>query len=152
MALIKRLGLSGAVFLILFIASVVVFFNSSLRQIGRDFFAPPERVILSVAYGRAVPDKDVRVAKIQGRDGLYIEVYGPVENGLEPLLDRFKLPDKRDGYFQFKGRATNLALQDLDGDHTYEIIAPTYDDSLVPHLNMYKYNSALGHFEPFEKE
>lgn len=152
MALIKRLGWSGALLFLIFVGSVFLFFNSHLRQVGRQLFAPPQREILSVAYGRAVPDKDVRVVKIQTPEGLFIEVYGAAENGFEPLIDRLKLPDRRDAYFQFKGRASNLALQDQDGDHVYEIIAPTYDESLVPHVNMYKYNANSGHFEVYERE
>jgi hypothetical protein len=151
MSLLRRFGLTGLLLTIFFITSVFIFFNASIQKPWREQFLPPERKILSVAFGRALPGHDVRVAKVQAREGLFIEVYGPVENGLEPLIDRIKLPDRRDGQFQFQGRATNLALQDLNGDQVFEIIAPTYDDSLVPHLNIYYYNKATGHFEVFER-
>ena len=39
-----------------------------------------------------------------------------------------------------KGQATNLALKDIDGDNSMEIIVPTYDSNLVAHLNVYKYD------------
>lgn len=151
MSRLRRFGLTGLFFLALFTFSVVVFFYSPLRQSWRIFFGGPEREILSVAVGHAIPDGDVRVVKVATHEGLFLEIYGMPKDGLEPLIDRVKLPDKRDAFFQFKGRATNLALQDMDGDQVYEIIAPTYDDALVPHINIYRYNSANAHFEVFEK-
>ncbi len=151
MALLRRFGISGFIFLAIFIFSLVVFFYSPLRKSWRKSFAGPDREILSVALGRATPDYDVRVAKVLTHEGIFLEIFGPLENGIEPLVDRIRLPDRRDAFFQFQGRATNLALQDLDGDHIFEIIAPTYDDSLVPHLNIYHYNRASGHFEAYEK-
>jgi hypothetical protein len=147
----KSFGISGIALLAIFIASVSLFFYAPLRNSVRDIFALPERKILSVATGYVIPDTNVRVAKVLTRDGLYLEIYGPAENGFEPLIDRIKLPDRRDAFMQFQGRATNLAIQDMNGDRHFEIIAPSYDESFVPHLNIYHYNPAIGRFEPYEK-
>jgi len=152
MLFIRKFGITGLLFCALFALSLVIFFDAPLRDVLREIFALPDRKILSVAIGRAMPDSpNVRVAKVLTREGLFLEIYGAADHGFEPLIDRIKLPDRRDAYIQFQGRATNLAIQDINGDRNYQIIAPSYDDSLVPHLNIYHYNPAIGHFEPSEK-
>lgn len=136
--------------LVFFAFSAAVFWYSPLRNSLRKHFDLPERRILSVASGEIFPDgKTGRVLKLLTKEGIVLEVYGTTENNVSPLLDTIRLEDKRDAQFQFRGRATNLALKDMDGDHVFEIIAPSYDDSLVPHLNIFRYNSSTGHFERF---
>jgi len=63
------------------------------------------------------------------------------------LLAKITLPEKRDGYFQLKGNATNLGLVDVDGDSILEIIAPTFDDQMVARLNIYKFNADTKGFD-----
>ena len=50
------------------------------------------------------------------------------------------LPDHKDGFFLYQGEATNLALEDVDGDQQLDIIAPSYDNNLVARLNVYSYD------------
>lgn len=149
MKFIKTWGLTGAFVGAFFLLSIIFFFSPSVRAPLRGYFAPPERRILSVATGQAVPLKDVRVVKLATPTGIILEIYGPLENNLEPLIDSIRLPDARDGHFQFRGRASNLALKDMDGDGIFEIIAPTFDNSLIPHLNIYRFNNETARFEAY---
>jgi hypothetical protein len=150
MSRIRKFGFLGALIVFLFIGSVFLFFNASLRAPLRDYFAPAERTLLSVANGRVFEEKaSARVVKVSTPSGIVIEVYGPAVNNTQPLVDKIQLKDRRDAYIQFQGRATNLALKDMDGDSVFEIIAPTYDSSLVPRLNIFRYNKDSRRFETF---
>ena len=42
--------------------------------------------------------------------------------------------------FDLKGNTTNLAIMDVDHDGVLELLAPAYDDNLIPRLNIYKYS------------
>ena len=81
--------------------------------------------------------------------GIVVEVYGPLENGIQPLIDSILIPDRRDAYFDLQGRATNLALKDMNADGKPEIIAPSYDDEGVAHLNVYSYSEDAKKFIPY---
>lgn len=146
----KDFGISGIVLSILFVISWVVFLTPSVHKPLREWFAPPERKILSVAIGRVIPEKSpVRVVKLSTREGLFVEVYGDLEGEHQPLIDRIALPDRKDAFIQFMGRASNLALKDMDGDNVFEIIAPTYTASLAPRINIFRYNKDSNSFEAY---
>lgn len=88
------------------------------------------------------------VLKIMDGDGFWLEVYtSEKEDTPVTLISRIALTEKKDAYFQFQGNATNLVLTDVDQDGKMEIIAPTYDDQMVPRLNVYKYNANINGFE-----
>jgi hypothetical protein len=86
-------------------------------------------------------------AKIKSHKGLFIEIYEKVSDGTVTHLDKIQLPDEQDGFFHYRGQATNLALEDLDGDGIPEVLAPTFDENHVAHLNVYTYNSGTKKFE-----
>ena len=71
-----------------------------------------------------------------------MEVYGRQKLNklaIPTLIASTKLPDKKDGYFTFNGDVTNLAVDDIDNDKKSEILATTFDNDLVAHLNVYRY-------------
>jgi hypothetical protein len=148
---IKHWGFSGLLILVFFLFSVLVFFNSDYQKSLRELFAPPERKILSVATGRIFPDRGMgKVLKIMTADeGMILEIYAEPVSGAPPLVDRITIGKHRDAFFQFQARATNLALKDMDGDNVFEIIAPSFDSSLVSRLNIFRFNSDSKHFEPY---
>ncbi len=63
------------------------------------------------------------------------------------LLDTINLEQERDGYFTFNGQLVSLAIDDIDGDHQVEILAPAFDSQLTAHLNVYKYNAGSKTFQ-----
>ena len=87
-------------------------------------------------------------AKVKTTKGLFIEIYEKVSEGFPNTLGNIRLPDNIDGFFHYRGQATNLALEDIDGDGRAEILAPTFDANQVADLNVYTYNSATEQFEP----
>jgi hypothetical protein len=87
----------------------------------------------------------VKVIKYQGPETVFLEIVDP--NKTESLIARIVLPDKHDGLFNLHGRITRLANVDVDGDGQNELLAPTFDDQLVPHLNIYRYDPATTRFE-----
>lgn len=120
----------------------------SLRTQVKDFFIGEERTILAKVGGNIGPQgPKVTALKIRSKEGLSLEVYSnTAEEGLV-LIAKINLYEKRDGYFSLKGNATNLALVDVDKDGLMELVAPTYDDQMIPRLNVFKYNDQSKHFD-----
>ena len=118
--------------------------RSSLRSsVIKDF-----RMVVSTAHGDLLGNgHELTVAKVRTRDAMYIEVYEPRADGGQRLVERIELPDKKDGYFNFNGQATNLAIDDIDGDGRPEILVPSFDQNLVGHLNIYRYNQGSSTFQ-----
>ena len=52
-------------------------------------------------------------------------------------------------FFDHRGQAVQLAVVDLDGDGTMELISPTFDDTLMAGLNPYHYSAEEEAFVPF---
>ena len=148
----RNANITTASLLLLFLCSSILYFSPGIRRPLRRIFALPARKILSVAVGPIMPGINAKVLKVKTPDGLFLEIYGPVKNGVAPLIQKIKLPDNQDALFQFQGRATDLALEDLNNDGIFDIIAPTYDSSLMPHLNIYQYNKNAKTFAPYEKQ
>lgn len=106
------------------------------------------RSVLSTAQGRLLGDASVfTVAKIKTREALYLEIYETLSEGQSKFVEKIELTDARDGYFDFNGRATNLAIADLDGDGRPEILAPSFDDDLIGRLNVFKYDPTSRGFQ-----
>lgn len=119
------------------------------RQNVRDLLLPEQRQILAKISGDLTGQGlHVTILKIQTREHIVLEVYN-VENpeADASLMTRLVLPEKRDGYFELKGNATNLGLVDVNGNGTLEIVAPTFDEQMVARLNIYEFNTDTRSFE-----
>ncbi len=120
----------------------------NLRTSVKDFFSPESRVVIAKVSGALTPEgPTVTVLKIQSKNFLELEVYNMDAKDGMTLMAKIPLAETRDGYFSLKGNSTNLALTDFDGDGSQEIVAPTFDDQMVPRLNIFKYNSATHGFD-----
>jgi len=109
------------------------FIQSVIISNSRDILAKAEADLTG---------KGMRVAiiKVQTSDTLALEVFeNDGDSGKLKFVKRIVLPEKRDAYFNFRGNATNLVVTDVDNDGNLEIIAPTFDENLIPRLNVYKY-------------
>lgn len=93
------------------------------------------------------------VIKVLTSDSLSLEYYRVNSaTGSPEYLARSVLPEKRDGQFNYQGNATNLALADLNFDQNLEILAPAFDDNLVPRLHVFEYDSATDSFAPYRED
>jgi len=136
----------------LFVAAIcaAVALTPQLRERIQSHFFPDIREILATAEGPLLADQqNYRAIKIKSREGLSVEVLRMQTDGNASLVARLPLPDRHDGYFNLAGHVTRLAIVDLDLDGVAELIAPTFDQQLVPHLNVFRYNASLGRFEPY---
>ena len=92
----------------------------------------------------------VKVLKLQTPEGVQVEIYNSPEGAGSSLIDRIRLQDRHNGFFDFQGEASQLAILDVNGDGLYEIIAPTFDERLNAHLNIFRYNPEVRRFEAFQ--
>jgi hypothetical protein len=126
----------------------LVNFVPSWRNHIRELFISETPVVLSTIEKDFFEDGRIIVfAKIKSTQGLFVEVYEKVTEGFPKTITKIKLPDSIDGFFHFRGQATNLALDDIDGDGVAEILAPSFDPNHIAHLNVYTYNKATEQFE-----
>lgn len=123
----------------------------SVRKTVQEHMAGVGREVLATAEGNVLNDDSAsKVIKFRDKDGIWVEIMKMQEDGKSTLVDRVLLPDKHDGLFNFQGHVTRLAIADIDQDGLMELLAPTFDQQLVPHLNVFRYNKDLKKFEPFQ--
>lgn len=118
-----------------------------LRDSAKSLFAFDHRQIIAKVTGLLAPQgPHIMVLKTQDRNSLALEIYEQGANQEMTLLQKIPLQESHDGYVSLKGNATNLALTDTDGDNVMEIVTPTFDEQLIPRLNVFKYNSLTKSF------
>lgn len=140
-----------SVFMILASALLAGVLTPSVRQSVQSRLAGVGREVLATAEGDVLNESAVaKVVKFRDKDGIWVEVMRLSPDGATSLVDRVLLPDKHDGLFNFQGHVTRLAIADIDQDGSQELLAPTFDQQLVPHLNVFRYNKDLKKFEPFQ--
>jgi hypothetical protein len=112
------------------------------RDAVRSRFSGPYREVLAKARGDLTGQGQiVSVIKLRTQEGIAIEIYElGHDNDTEKLMTRIKLDERRDGHFNIRGQATNLAMMDLDGDGLTEIIVPVYDENLIPRLHVFRFD------------
>ncbi len=133
-----RLVLSTA-----FVTMLVAALHPEVRSQIRGAVLKDYRTIVSTAAGDLHGTGEaLKVVKVKTRDALYLEVYASEIDGTQKLLEKIEMPDSKDGFFSFNGQATNLAVDDIDGDGRPEILAPSFDQNLVGHLNVYRYDES----------
>lgn len=101
-------------------------------------FIGDQRVLLATVTGDLTGDgTSYKILKFSTSRGIIVEVVAPSPDSSETynLVDRIFIPDPHDGFFSLNTHATRLALVDVDGDGRPEILAPSFDNKLVAHLN-----------------
>lgn len=121
--------------------------HPSARSHMRGLLAKDYRTIVSTATGNLNGTSEFTVIKVKTRNALNLEVYENKEDGSSRLIERIEMPDAKDGYFNFNGQATNLAIADIDNDGKAEILAPSFDQNLVGRINIYQYNNEANSFQ-----
>lgn len=130
--------------------SMSMVFHPSVKSAIRTVFVKEQRSILSTAKGLFNDAKDsFSFVKIKTREAIFIEVYRELDAKTE-FVDRIELPKHKDAFFTFNGQTTNLAIDDIDGDQSPELLVPTFDSELVAHLSVFKFNASSNRFEPID--
>jgi hypothetical protein len=130
----------------------VVSLNREWSGFIRDLMSSDRREIISTAVGDVLGDgTPVEVVKIRTKDGIVLEVYVPGPQSTRVLLERIALDQEKDGYFNYNGQLVSLAIDDIDGDNTPEILAPAFDQQFTAHLNVFKFDVASRSFHKVTK-
>ncbi|MBN8539128.1 MAG: hypothetical protein J0L82_01985 [Deltaproteobacteria bacterium] len=171
-ALISRLvhpqmliRISQSLLALLAIVGFVAVVHPDVRTSVRGSLRSDFRTVVSTAKGDLSGTGVMfTVAKIKTRDNIYLEIFETViEQTLDGesesassdseagsaaprLVERIEIPDARDAFFSFNGQATNLAIDDVNGDGRPEILVPTFDRNLVGRLNVFEYNNDTREF------
>ena len=141
------------IFLIVFLASLnigsaVVLFSSGRYWVQSRFLKRGPQ-LLSIVHGDLMNDgSSVKVVKIKTAEGIVLEFYSNAENGTRHLITRSIIPNTRDGFFDHRGQAVQLAVVDLDGDGKMELLSPTFDANMLARLNPYYYSPEQETFVP----
>ena len=123
----------------------------SWRQWAQSYFTLVGNEVLATAEGDLLNDGSVvKVIKYRSDVGIFVEILAIDEKGGTKLIDRILMPDKRDGLFNYQGHVTRLAIADIDNSGQQRLLVPTFDNQLIPHLNVFRYNPAIKRFEPFQ--
>jgi hypothetical protein len=118
-----------------------------LRIKVRGYLLPSSRQVLATATGDFRGDgQDMFLIKIKESRQVHLEFYIKTKENLK-FTQRLTLKGPLDGYFTFQGEATNLAVTDIDPDAPLEILAPSFDDEFIAHLQIIKYNTWTQKFE-----
>lgn len=126
---------------------IIAALHPDVRSAVRGTFSKDFRNVVSTAQGNLAGDERVfTVTKIKTSDSLSLEIFEQMGNGTQKMVERIALADSRDGYFDFNGQATNLAIDDIDGDGQPEILVPTFDNNMVGRLNVYNFDASSKSF------
>lgn len=143
----NEIALMGVLALIAVTLVTVAVIPSFRTKIKETFISSDRDVIAKVSGSLSPEGPQVTILKIRSKNSLFLEVYTTKESGSTSLIAKLPLFETRDGYFLLRGNATNLALTDVDKDGNPEVVAPTYDEQMVPRLNIFKYNSTGESFD-----
>lgn len=136
------MNMAFVVLAVLLLTASIITSVPEWRQKVRSWVQSPYRQVLAKARGDLTGQGDVvSVIKLKTQDGIAIEIFAhDLENDHEKLLSRIQFDERRDGHFNIKGQATNLAIMDIDGDGIQEIIVPVFDENLIPRLHVFKFD------------
>lgn len=149
---------SRIVFIVLTICLLLLFViigRPELRDQVRYWFRGSDRKILATLrenlQGTEAP---ILALKVKEKGALFMEFYvQKVQEGAEgrrqmpELFQKLELPNPIDAYFTFMGQATNLAVANLDGDDSLELIVPSYNLEFAASLDVIKFNTATNQFQ-----
>ena len=139
--------------LVCVVIAITLFFllqNPTWKERFQTYFQGNDTKVLAVVYGSLMNDiRKQKVVKISSQNKLYLEIYDTTESANSAIrLQKIILPDSLDTQIDFRGNLTRLIIADINQDGQADIIAPTMDGQMNPHLNAYTYDKDSKSFEP----
>lgn len=127
--------------------SIFMFFSPSINDYFKGFSQSKKRLVLSKIETNSLNNQiKLTLIKVKQDQKLALEIYAHMNHGLE-LIETLSLDGTFDAYLSLNDRTSNLLISNIDGDPGLEVIIPTYDSSMRPILNVYKYDSNLEEFK-----
>ncbi len=132
--------------------AIFMYLNPKARSFINEWGGGSQRTILaSIETTTLRGPHPFKILKIKEGPELWLEVYFLIsdEDGIlqNELHKKLNLRGAFDGHILIQERASNLAIANIDSDRDLEILAPTYDRSMSPILNIYKYDPILEEFK-----
>lgn len=146
-------------FSFILLGMVFILFSYDLRKKMSPSWFRTQRNILSTLRENLMADgRNILVFKVKEKGSLFLEFYSvkteiadetsePVEAQPPMLIQKIELSGSLDGYVNFMGQATNLAVANLDEDPYLEVIVPFYTQEFSPNLEIIKYKPESQKFE-----
>lgn len=130
------------------LAFIIVAAVPHLRNSLKDAFSDSHRQVLAKITGTiSANGPKLTILKIKVGNEINLEIFKHGEENSLELFAKIPLFNAKDAYLEVQGNATNLSLTDIDKNGVMEIVAPTYDDQMVPRLNIFEYNPNSDSFD-----
>lgn len=130
------------------ILAFAMLFALTDKKVSHDiksfFKQQPREVIATVSGPFLGKNSKATAVKVRTADGIHIEIYDTSDNKYN-LISKLNL-GSRDAFFDFYGRSSNLAADDVTEDQTPEILVPLYDQNFVAQLAILKYDEERKEF------
>jgi hypothetical protein len=139
--LYKKLLISAVGFLIL--AVYILSLNSSILFPSLSF---NRKVLSSLVFSPEGMTERYQILKVKNNDKIIVEIYKIIDQYNSLFISRIDTGAKYEGYFLLGGNATNLAYINIDDEPTQEIIVPAFDNNLIAHLNVIKFDTSTKSF------
>lgn len=104
------------------------------------------KVLSTLVFSPSTEAPSYQVLKVKIRNKIMLEIYKIINEYNYELVSQIDTGTKYEGYFLLGGSATNLAYINIDDDPMNEIIVPGFDNGLMAHLNVIKFDSTSGSF------
>jgi hypothetical protein len=94
-------------------------------------------------------DNSIRFLKVRENGKIFLEAHILKEHDQRSdKVVRQKFEETRDAHLDFQGQVSNLFLKDIDGNGTWEIVLPFFDEFLIPRLHILSWDSATQELTP----
>ena len=129
------------------ILSLIILFSPAREKIQNTLF-PKQDKLLAVIYGDLTgTGAFVKVLKFKTKEGIRLEFLEQNRTGARRLISEKNIRHPYNGFFEYRGNSVQLAMGDVDGDGIMEVMAPSFDQNLIAHLNVFYYDENSDRFK-----
>lgn len=117
-----------------------------LMQVYNNFNIDKPKTLSSLETYMFEKNIQIKVSKRKTRQGLDLE-FRKKEGDFFNTVNTISLKGSKEAHFKYLDGFLSLASIDIDGDGSFEVIAPSFDSFLKPQLDVIFYNSQTKKFE-----